>query len=277
MAEHEEKHGEGHEEGHGGGSHGGGSHGPAGHGGGEHEESGAPEWLISFADNVALMMGFFVILLAMNMGPKATAVQGGEPGESENGGRAAEDYKTDFAIKIREAFNPIDMNSTNPAEAKFRARKRELEGTKKEDGPEGSAQRAQSVRPTDISNLGGFVLFEDKNTTISSAADSTITAIAKKLRDQRWVVELRGHVSPFESGRSPEVAMALSYERSMQVGRALARLGIPWSQLRVIACGEGDRVVGRSSNHEDDRRNQRVEIMVTKEALPDDAFSKDAK
>lgn len=73
MADEHDSHGEE------GGSHGGGGHGGgAPHGGGAHEEhEGAPEWLISFADNVALMMGFFVILLAMNMGPKG----GGEARE----------------------------------------------------------------------------------------------------------------------------------------------------------------------------------------------------
>lgn len=77
MSDHGEEHGEG------GGSHGGshgGGHGGGGHAEGEHE--GAPEWLISFADMVMLIMGFFVIMLAMNMGPKTTAVQGGEPGEA---------------------------------------------------------------------------------------------------------------------------------------------------------------------------------------------------
>ena len=34
----------------------------------EHEEG----WIVSFADNVLLQMGFFVILLAMNMGTKAS-------------------------------------------------------------------------------------------------------------------------------------------------------------------------------------------------------------
>ena len=61
-------------------SHGGGSHG-APHAAHEEHHEGAPEWLISFADNVALMMGFFVILLAMNMGPKAK----GESQEEGNG------------------------------------------------------------------------------------------------------------------------------------------------------------------------------------------------
>ena len=86
MAEHKD---EGH--GHGGGdSHGGGhgdghggkkkhkKHHGGGHGGG-HEEGheGAPEWLISFADMVMLMMGFFVIMFAMNLQPKGGNAGGG--------------------------------------------------------------------------------------------------------------------------------------------------------------------------------------------------------
>src|SRR5688572_16054124 len=109
MAEHKDDHKK--KDDHGGGhkSHGGG-HGGGGHGDGEHE--GAPEWLISFADNVTLMMGFFVIMLAMNMGPK-----GG--GEGEETGEAASSPSTsmiDLQIAIREAFNnPVNIGSKNPA------------------------------------------------------------------------------------------------------------------------------------------------------------------
>src|SRR3954464_7316504 len=101
---------------------GGGGHGGGGHGaGGGHEEAheGAPEWLISFADNVALMMGFFVILLAMNM-KEPTA--GGIGGKDKNGG-AQESRMADLVIGIREAFHrPIDLNSDDPGEAALRKR-----------------------------------------------------------------------------------------------------------------------------------------------------------
>src|SRR6185295_16371327 len=94
-----EKHGEGEGHGGGGGGHGGGGHGGGGHGGGGgHEEGheGAPEWLISFADNVALIMGFFVILLAMNMAKKTA---GGIGGEANMGGHPNEaNSMIDFAI-----------------------------------------------------------------------------------------------------------------------------------------------------------------------------------
>ena len=99
MAEKEHK--EGHE--HEGGSHGGGGHGAHGGGGGhaEGEHEGAPEWLISFADNVALMMGFFVILLAMNM---KDPTAGGIGGKDKNGG-APDSKSVDFVIAIRDAFS----------------------------------------------------------------------------------------------------------------------------------------------------------------------------
>src|SRR5437773_3233542 len=96
-----------------------GSHGHSGgggHHGGGHEEAheGAPEWLISFADNVALMMGFFVILLAMNM---AKPTLGGIGGAAKNTTDSSPEME-DFAIEVRKAFNvPVDINSTNPNEA----------------------------------------------------------------------------------------------------------------------------------------------------------------
>src|ERR1041384_7836114 len=86
------------------------SHG--GHGGG-HEEGheGAPEWLISFADNVALMMGFFVILLAMNM---AKPSMGGIGGQEKNPGGGESPAIQDFVIAMRQAFgNPVNPNSSD--------------------------------------------------------------------------------------------------------------------------------------------------------------------
>src|SRR5262245_27478113 len=91
----EHAHGDG-----GGGSHGS-SHGHGGgHGGGGHEEhEGAPEWLISFADNVTLMMGFFVILLAMNM---KSPTAGGIGGKDKNGDPPSSPDMIDAVLAIRE-------------------------------------------------------------------------------------------------------------------------------------------------------------------------------
>jgi hypothetical protein len=149
MSDHEEGHDE---KGHGGGGHGGGGHGGGGHGGGHEEHEGVPEWMVSFADNTALMMGLFVILLAMNMGPKATSVMGGNPDENGAGeAMSAEDRMLDLALGIRSAFNnPVSMDSKDPRDAVLVKRLREKAfGPLKQEGPPGNQETGQARhRPT---------------------------------------------------------------------------------------------------------------------------------
>lgn len=279
MSEHEkEKHGT-----EGGGSHGGGSHGGGGHGGGHgggggHEEAheGAPEWLISFADNVALMMGFFVILLAMNMGPKGSPVQGGEPDEKDNHTDATEARNADIILSIREAFNnKVDPFGDDPSEEWLRKRLRDkFEGSTDQPGPQGDHPNLQAIRPTDYNRVTARVPFEDGSAMLTGDAREIIASVAIGLRDQRWIVDVRGHVSPFEAMRNVRAARQLSYDRAYAVAEVLVQNGVAWDNIRVSSLGEIDRVVTRTYDREKDRANQRVEIVQTDEPLPEDPYSK---
>ncbi len=279
MAEEHAEHGAGEE--HGGGSHGGGGggHGGGGHGGGGHEEAheGAPEWIISFADNVALMMGFFVILLAMNMGPKADPKQGGAPDESNAGNTTATqtERQMDFVIAIREAFNtPISPNSRVPAEQPLVKRMQDKQrGAATGDGPNGRSERQQAPRPSDYDKVTALIVFQDKSATLPSDAREKVVAVAEKQKDQRWIVEVRGHVSPFERMHNQQKGMELSYQRALAVAQGLVDAGMRWESLRVVACSDGDRVVGRTFDRDADRSNQRVEIVVTNYVVPSDPYS----
>ncbi len=247
------------------GSHGGGggAHGPGGHGGGEHEESGAPEWLISFADNVALLMGFFVILLAMNM-KEPTA--GGIGGKEKNGGAPPSARELDVIIGIREAFNqPINMQSDDPSEARLAARKREraLAGQSLQPEEPAEGRESQVKIPTQMSALGGTVPFEDDSETLTERARERAERIGEKLKGINYIVELRGHVSPSEAQRDPERASAISFRRAMEVARVLQKQGLAWEQIRVSAAGSADRHTGREYDRDADRVNQRVEVIVT--------------
>ena len=275
--EHGEKHGgeeHGHEEGHGGGGHGGGGHGGGGHGG-EHEEAGAPEWLISFADNVALMMGFFVILLAMNMGPKAKSEQAGKG--TQAGGN---EQMMEFVIAMRAAFNnPISMKSGVPEEqpfVQFMKAKAALKGDADEEGAPGPNKAVQNVDPAGESSGGIRVLFEDNSALVTPSNKGAVTGFADKHRDQRYIIEIRGHASPFERPRDNDGRMDLSYARAKAVAKLLVDSGLKREQIRIAACSDTSRLVARSSNHAEDRTNQRVQVIITKETLPEDAFSKAA-
>ena len=244
-------------------------HGPP-HGGG-HEEGheGAPEWLISFADNVALMMGFFVILLAMNMA-KQTVGGGGEKGA--HGEVPKQEQMLDFAIAVREAFNnPVDINSNAPEDAALVKRLLERAGKSetRDPGIKGYEQDVQAIRPSDYYAISGSINFAENSTELAGPGKRTIAEVARKVRGLRLVIEVRGHVSSVEANRGAELSMRLSSERALQVARALAEAGVDWWQMRLVICADHDRLQAYPQTRAADKANARVEIVITDQVVPD--------
>jgi len=266
----------GHSEGGGDGGHGGhkSGHGGAPGGGGHGEEAheGAPEWLISFADNVTLMMGFFVIMLAFFM--KDANLRGGvRAGEGDLEGNGALTEATpdmlDWALAVRAAFNnPVDADSLNPKDQLLvqRLRARSGVGPAMDPGPKGRHQATQTLRPSDYYGLGGLVQFDSGVGELDSAAQETIRQIAVPLTGFRTVIEIRGHVSLAEAHVLPQNGLALSYQRAAGAAEALAAAGLEWARLRVVACGAGEPVVVPAYDDAGQRSNQRVEIVATDRA-----------
>lgn len=283
MAE-EHKHDAHADEGHGkshGGGHGGG-HG--GHGGGSHEEhEGAPEWLISFADNVALLMGFFVILMAMNIkepttgGIGGTEQNGGTPGVSSNDPRML-----DMVISIRSAFNnPVRLDSTAPSDQQMIKRLKEKNakpsGKANQDAPKGEKREVQSVRPSDYKKVGATVMFGDGSASISTDAIETIVDISARIRGKRSVVEVRGNASAAETFRNTARGYQLSHERAMAVAEVMASNGVMWEQMRIVSCGDGDRLIPLAYTAAEHQPNQRVEVVITDDVLPEDRHQASAE
>ncbi len=248
-----------------------GGHGGGGHGGGSHEEhEGAPEWLISFADMVMLMMGFFVIMFALNAQPKGgNAGGGGEQAE----GVATEQNFVDLAIAVRRAFNnDVDLNSTDPNDKALIERIKQLEkngaGTSRDEGTAGKDRNVQSVRPGDRFGRGTSVMFRAGTAELTTTAQKTIDELAKQLDGQTPLVEVYGHVGAGECVGDPQKAMKLSTERSLAVAQRLAGAGLDYWRMRVRAAGDGDRVEPYPTGATSDARNQRVEIRVLDEAAP---------
>ena len=174
-------------------SHSGGSHGGGGHDEEGHE--GAPEWIISFADNVALMMGFFVILLALNMKPAGSgegAPGGKSEGKESGGGPPPTPDLIDAVIAIRAGFNsPVDMNSTRPEDLPLvqRLRDRAGGGPAHTPGLPGSEPDVQSIRPSDHYGLGGALYFEQNSSELSAPAQEETAALLPHLLGRRSMIE----------------------------------------------------------------------------------------
>lgn len=240
-----------------------------GHGGGHAEEAheGAPEWLISFADMVMLMMGFFVILFALNAQPK-----GGNPGGGgeEHEGVANEPDLVDFAIAVRRAFhNDVDLSSTDPADQvliqRILSERAKGAGESSDEGTKGADRNVQSVRPSDRYGQGTHVVFARKSAELAPAAGETLDELARQLKGQSTVIEVRGHVGVGESYGDPERGMELSIDRALAAAKRLAAGGVDWWRLRIEAAGSNERIEPTPVDQAGDARNARVEVRVLDE------------
>lgn len=268
---HDDEHG-GHGKGHGGGGHGGGGHGGGGHAEGEHE--GAPEWLISFADNVALMMGFFVVLLAMNMSKPDSAGGAEGPTDGKAAAASSEEQMLDWAIGIREAFNnPVD--SSNPADAVLARRIREREeaaALARTPGQKGIEREVKSIRQTNNYSRGGTVPFTRGTVELNDEGRAALAEIIKHRKGVlRNIVDVRGHASAAEAHDLEDRGMKLSYLRAQTVADGLIAAGLGWNQIRIVACGDNDRLVKSTYDELGHRANQRVEVIETDETVIDDS------
>ncbi len=259
MAEAEKHAGGGHGRGH--------AHAGGGHGGGHEEHEGAPEWLISFADNVMLQMGFFVILLALNLKPVLSGT-GPEKGEGPAAGPTPE--MLDWVIAVREAFNnPVQLDSTDPKDAALVARlvERQNQGRAREPGPEGRHDAVETIRQTEYFGMGGVVPFEHNSAVLSETGRRRVAEIAGHVRGLRTILDVRGHCAAAEAFDKPDHGMQLSWERAQVVARALVEQGIGWERLRLVACGDNDRVKPQEYDKFAVEANRRVEVVATSDTV----------
>jgi flagellar motor protein MotB len=272
--EHQEQHGGGHEEGHGGG--GGHKKHHGGHGGHEEHEEGVAEWVVSFADNALLQMGFFVILFAMNLGPKGTSASD-NPNATEGG---ATPQFLDAVISIREGFNnPVSLESKDPADGPLirRLRERAGMGSNNQDGVPGKNPDQQAIKPSDYNRVTASVQFDQGKSELSGLARQTLQDAARRLRGERFIIEVRGHASAMEAVNGVEDSYRISFARAQATAAALVDAGLRWSQLRVVACGDNERATAIASGLEGHRTNQRAELVVTDETLPPDPHAREQK
>lgn len=271
--DHKDQHGDGHgKDDHGGGHK---KHHGGGHGGHEEHEEGVPEWVVSFADNALLQMGFFVILFAMNIGPK-----GGGSGAGEGGGSnaAPSDALLDAVISIREGFNsPVSLDSKDPSDGPLirRLKERAGQGTNNQDGVPGKNPDQQAIKPSDYNRVTASIPFELSKSELSGATKQTMIEAAKRLRGERFIIEVRGHTSAMEAVNGPDESYALAFARAQAAAGALVEGGLKWTQLRVVACGDNERAVAIAAGVEGHRSNQRVELVVTDQTVPADPHSRE--
>lgn len=238
-----------------------------GHGGGGHdeEEGGAPEWLISFADMVMLLMGFFVILFALNVQPK-----GGNPGgggaESEGAAMEVQEIDPELIEAVRRAFhNPLNPDDPRDARVLQAIRERGA-GDASTKGVRGREQDVRSPRDIDYFGEGTDVPFAFKSLSITPQSASIITDFAKSQAGRRNVIEVRGHASEPEAFNRPREGREIAWARAEVVVKRLEAAGIPTARIRVQISGTSEPRRDHLGLNTRPSEDARVELLVRRDA-----------
>lgn len=241
------------------------------HGGHDDDEhDGAPEWLISFADLVMLIMGFFVILYALNA---TQPVRAGTEGESDGVASASVPFDkwAEFVWNTRQAFgNPIDVNTTDP-ELKKVVDWYYTDGPGRADdvGEEGDREEVKAPREATEQSIMIDLKFADGSDRLTDRAREALARLAEEMRGLPTKIDIHGHASQEETGRDVEHGLDLAYRRAKAVRRCLVDNGIASRRLEISAMGANDPLNLHPSNPDEDAPNRRVELRVTDRVAAD--------
>jgi outer membrane protein OmpA-like peptidoglycan-associated protein len=171
------------------------------------------------------------------------------------------------------------MDSKDPRDAVLVKRLREKTfGPLKKEGPPGNTDIGQGPTQTDVSNVSTSVNFEDGSAQFNAVARDAVVDMATRAKDQRFVVEVRGHISPSERMRSGgDRGYRLAFDRAQAVANLLATNGVKWENIRLVACADNERAVPRAYTDAEQRKNQRVEVVITKQLVAPDPFSRETR
>ncbi|MHB1035753.1 MAG: OmpA/MotB family protein [Pirellulales bacterium] len=231
----------------------------------EEKPEGAPEWMVSFADMITIMMSFFVIMFALASG---------------------KNEKKQEAVRqsIEQRFGPAWRPFANwgagllPRDTRFKIEPGPAEG-KPATVPN---EVAQSSTPNkDISRiripgrgdrvvLGGEVYFDETSAELTGAEKARLKAIVEDLAGKPQKIEVLGHASkrPLPPGSPYRDHWDLAYARCRRTVESLASLGIDSKRIRMGVAGSNE-LAHLGTDPVLAKENSRVDIYLL-DALADE-------
>ncbi len=220
-------------------------------------KAGAPEWMVTFADLMSLLLTFFVLLLSFS------SVEVEKFRQMSGSIKEAFGVRSDLAISDHpqsdDILPVIDTDPGSPAQAAEQVRQ-ELNEMLKQTGLE--RRGGTEITPDGVVlQLSGDLFFDSGNADLNPAAFPVLDKIAEELERSGRNVDVIGHTDdiPISTAVYPS-NWELSAARAGQAVRYLAEKGVEASHLRAIGQAQTAPI---ASNRTPAGRteNRRVEFL----------------
>jgi chemotaxis protein MotB len=230
-----------------------------------HCEEGLPEWIMSYADMITILMAFFVVMYSMAGPPK--------------------DVKKEEAVlkSLREQFGPkwpamASVGSgafvgKNSILAKLLTTGGSNNRNKKTGGtdvraPLGDHPRVHTLRPGEQAVIGGILYFPESSSEITKEHLKQLQVANEEIGGKSQKIEIRGHTSrrPVPKGSPYRDNWDLAYARCRHTMEQLVALGIDPKRVRMSVAAENEPLSGRIDPLARSQ-NSRVEVFMLNEMM----------
>ena len=232
-----------------------------------HCEEGLPEWVMSYADMITILMAFFVVMYSMagkaddakkeeavmqslrdRFGPNISAMNGGSTGSW---------------VKLDSAFARIMMRGSKPGKGRGDG---DNKGGVDAAAPVGQQKRVTTVRPGEQASLGALIVFDEASTDLKPEHKKQLQFAAEEFNGKPHKIEVRGHTSrrPIAKGQPYRDNWDLAYARCRATMDELVSRGVDPRRIRLGVAADNEPPV---NDGDELRRLQaaRVEVFMLNE------------
>ena len=218
---------------------------------------GAPEWMVSYADMITILMAFFVVMYSM-------------------AGRADTEKQEPVLSSFRRQFGRFNASGSGkliPRDSKaatmtggYPKKKAPPEDVATMHGPAGDSQRVMNIRPGNQFSCGGVVFFDENSAELTEDAKNALKLVAYELGGKPQKIEIRGHTSsrPLPTDGAFHDHWDLAYARCKATMDQLSALGLEPKRMRLSTAGinEPAHLLGDADLL---KKNGRVEVFMVNE------------
>lgn len=198
-------------------------------------------WVLTYADMITVLMGFFVVMSTMNK----------------------EEKKEQLVTELVSEFGtPEAMRRHLEGATRRRDAREKAQGNDKLiRGRSGNDRKVMTIRDGDRLTIGGPVFFSQYSTTLNERSQSALSKIADSLRGKPHLIEVRAY-RPTNANASLDDLNALAIKRANVVADFLVRQGRLHRDIIRVSLAAPIEGSTLPSDEEDTGFHDRVDVTI---------------